>query len=205
MIRIKMRLAVLSLSLIVLPSLVFASKALYLPESQRIDWVKETDEAGIYKIYGQFNGKYESKKVRKDELSFAAHGPVDGVTLGWALIYNEPTKTFEHCYVDSLFENGKAFSFCDLKQGERAIRKHYEAHTSQMFGQVEALGSFEKGDEVKMKSDAVGYAKGDVVRIKALFSNNMALILKESVGSRLQGGPYYNAVSKVVSVGDLEE
>lgn len=202
--RFKMRFLFLSL-LISLPNSVFAAKAMYLKDLQLIEWAQETDQAGVYKIYGKFNGDYSPRIVKKEDLSFSAKKPVDGVHFGWALYFDQQSQKFEHCYVDNIFENGFTFSFCDLMQNDRQIRKYHQVFAKDMVGQVDSIGSLQKNERARLNADVDGYKKGDLVKIKALFANNMALVLHESLGSVMMGGPYYNAVSKVISVEHLED
>ena len=200
----KMRMLLLSLSLLTFPNIVVAAKAMYLKDLQLIEWVQETDQSGTYKIYGKFNGEYSPRIVKKEELSFSAKNPVDGVHFGWALYLDQQTQKFEHCYVDNQFENGFTYSFCDLIQNGQQIRKYHQVFAKDMVGQIESIGSLKKNERARITSNVEGLKEGEIVKIKALFANNMALVIHESIGSIMMGGPYYNAISKVISVEHFE-
>lgn len=201
--RFKMRLIFLSL-LMIFPSPLLAAKAMYLKDLQLIDWIKETEYTGKYKIYGKFNGEYSSRIVTKDELSFSARKPINGVFFGWALYFDQHSQKYEHCYVDNQFENGFTFSFCDLIHNGQQIRKYHQVFAKDMVGQVESNGSLKKNERARLNADVAGFKKGEIVKIKALFANNMALVLNETLGSVLMGGPKYKAAAKVISVENLE-
>lgn len=181
-----------------------AAKAYYihLKQSQRVDWVKE-DKPGYYKIYIFEDGLPGAGKdtqpriVEKSELSFASKSPINGVKLGsWALVKNEFSGLLDHCIVEDIFENGKTFLFCDVTRNGRQTRLNHVVDASELI--AETSGQFEKGDTACLRAKFEDYAKGTEVTVKAMFTNDKSLILKDSLAAKAMGGPSFNALSKVV-------
>ncbi len=142
--------------------------------------------------------------VPKQDLSFSAPKPVDGIFFGWKLVWNKETNKHEHCFVDHLFKNGLCFMFCDMMAGENQIRKVYNLTTHDLIGQVEKIGDCKNGSYARMKIQFEDYEKAQLVKVKALFTNKKVLILKSTLETTIMTGPYFDAISKLVDIDDLE-
>lgn len=186
------------------PNMAVAKQAFYMPKQEIIEWYKVTADPGIYKIYGNFGSGYSPMFVPKQDLSFSATKPVDGIFFGWNLVWNKETNKHEHCFVDHLFENGLSFMFCDKMANGNQTRKVYKLMTNQLVGQVENIGDCKKGSYARMKVQFEDYEKDQLVKVKALFTNKKVLILKSTLETTIMTGPYLDAISKLVDIDDLE-
>lgn len=178
-----------------------AGLAYYIPENRVLDWIYPGKQKDTFQIYTDVNGKYKQITVRKEDVSLRAKTPVDGVYMGWVLYHNLAENRLEHCIMEDLFENGRAFVFCDLENPWRRIR--YSGVAQNFIGKVKSLNGFEPGQTAILNEDFENYKKGQVVKIRALFRNGTALILEHTFETWVRSGPSYNAISKVIDIRKL--
>jgi hypothetical protein len=175
-----------------------ASMGFYTPGGITLNWVRATSDPTVLEVYMSVNGgENQSYLVPKGDVELTAKKPVSGVFFGWTLSYNSITEAYEHCQVVELFESGRIQVFCDL-QGKSRFRKY--GYVNQYVGEVSSLGSFKRGQVVVLKQDFQDYKSGESLRIKALFPNGKALVIRNTIENFFRRGPDYDAISKVIDI-----